>query len=136
MKNILFIGTGNSCRSQMAEGYGWEYADRRFDIRSAGTMPESISDDTINVLIEDGIDITDQTSDLLTDDMIEWADIIVSVSGPARDCCPSLPDEKEHIHWDVDNPMHEYHTAEDREAEFVRIRDEIRELVIELFDQL
>ena len=136
MKHILFICTGNSCRSQMAEGFGREYSDGRFEVRSAGTAPKGIHPETISVMIEAGIDITDQTSDLLTDDLIEWADYVITLCNSARDACPVLPPDMEHIHWDIDNPDHEYSSEEARHNEFTRIRDEIEHYMAEFFNQI
>ena len=120
----------------MAEGYGREFSDGRFGINSAGISSGVITDEAINAMIEDGIDITEHSSDEVAESSIKWADIIVTVSNSARDCCPSDDDDKVHIHWDIDNPVNEYHSVEDREAEFARVRDEIRDLVVELLEEI
>jgi arsenate reductase len=135
MKKILFVCTGNSCRSQMAEGFGHEFSDGRFEVRSAGTAPAGVNHSAIDAMIEEGIDITDQTSDLLTDDMFEWADYVITLCNSARDSCTVIPDDVEHIHWDIENPDHDYQSEEDRRIEFARVRDELKEYILEFFEE-
>jgi arsenate reductase len=136
MKNILFVCTGNSCRSQMAEGFGLEYSDGRFEIKSAGISPFGVLPMTIETMIEVGIDISEHTSDLLTSEMIQWADYVVTLCNHARDVCPAIPPDVEHLHWDIENPDRLYASEEARLIEFARVRDEIESRVLQLFEKI
>ncbi len=136
MKNILFVCTGNSCRSQMAEGFGRALADGKFEIQSAGTAPIGVLPMTVKTMKEVGIDISKHSSDLLTSKMIQWADYIVTLCNSARDNCPVIPSDKIHYHWDIENPDRFYLSEEARDRGFAFARDEIKSRVEKLFDKI
>jgi arsenate reductase len=136
MKNILFVCSGNSCRSQMAEGLGKKLADGRFNVKSAGVTPIGVHPMAIRTMAEIGIDISDQTSKMLDSKLIKWADYIVTLCNTARDNCPVIPSNKKQLHWDIKNPDRIYSSEKVREAEFAKSRNEIKGHIEKLFDEL
>ena len=136
MINILFVCTGNSCRSQMAEGFGRALSNGKFEIKSAGISPVGVLPMTIKIMNEAGIDISEHTSDLLTGEMIQWANYIITLCNSARDNCPVIPPDKIHYHWDIENPDRLYPSEDTRRIEFARIRDEIKSRVRQLFQNI
>jgi arsenate reductase len=136
MSKILFVCTGNSCRSQIAEGFGRLLSDGKHEIKSAGTSPIGILPETIATMREAAVDITHQKSKLLTKSMLEWADYVITLCGSARDACPALPPGIKHLHWEIDNPDRYYHSREAQRKEFARVRDQIKALVKEFLDRL
>jgi len=136
MINILFVCTGNSCRSQIAEGFGRALSNSKFEIKSAGTSPIGVLPMTIKTMKDVGIDISDHTSDLLTIKMIEWADYVITLCNSARDYCPVIPAGKIHYHWDIENPDRLYISEEARSIGFAKARDEIKTRVQNLFEEI
>ncbi len=134
MKNILFVCSGNSCRSQMAEAWGRELSDGRFEVNSAGVSPFGILPATIETMHEVGLDISEQSSKLLDESLIKWADYIITMCNAARDNCPVFPPEVNHIHWDTENPDRIYLAEEDRRKEFARVRDWIKNKIEKFYD--
>jgi arsenate reductase len=122
-KTIIFICTGNACRSQMAEGFakrmlpGWR-------VLSAGTIASGVHETAIKVMGEAGIDITGQYSKTLDEVPVEEIDYVVTLCGDARDRCPAFPRAVKQEHWPIDDPI--YSTGSPGEmAEFRRARDDI-----------
>jgi arsenate reductase (thioredoxin) len=136
MINILFVCTGNSCRSQIAEGFARYYSNGKFQIKSAGIFPTGIHPMAIQTMKEAGVDISEQTSDMLNPSMIEWCDYFITLCGSARDRCPTIKRKAKKFHWDIENPDILYSSDADRCREFARIRDEIKRRVEELFLQI
>ena len=134
--SILFLCTGNSCRSQMAEGYGRRFGGEKVRVVSAGIEAHGKNPRAIAVMAEDGIDISSQESTRLTDEMLADAGIVVTVCGHADESCPLLPPEKRKIHWPIDDPARATGTEEEIMAEFREVRDEIRGRVEALFDEV
>ena len=134
--NILFLCTGNSCRSQMAEGWARHLAGDRFAVQSAGIEAHGKNPRAIAVMAEVGIDISGQESTKLTDEMLQQADVLVTVCGHADEHCPVLPPGKRKIHWPLNDPA----KAKGSEAAIMRkfraTRDEVSERVVELLAEL
>ncbi len=101
-KSILFLCTGNSCRSQIAEGLGKKYLTN-FQIYSAGTVPEKVNSNAIKVMDEIGIDISNQYSKKIDNDKLNQYDFVITLCGDAKDKCPVLNTSK-HIHWSIPDP--------------------------------
>jgi arsenate reductase len=133
--NILFLCTGNSCRSQMAEGWG-RHLSGEHTFRSAGIEAHGKNPRAITVMSEAGIDISGQSSTQLTDEMLGWADLVVTVCGHADDNCPVLPAGVRKLHWPLDDPA----KAGGDEATVMQVfrdsRDEIRRRLLALLDTL
>jgi two-component system phosphate regulon sensor histidine kinase PhoR len=125
-KTILFLCTGNSCRSQMAEGFARRLAGDSYRVFSAGTAPKQIHPLTVRVMQEAGIDITQQYSKNLTNVPLGTVDQIVTLCGEADEHCPSVGSQVKRIHWPVPDPT----LAQGSEAEILEVfrgvRDEIR----------
>jgi arsenate reductase len=127
VKKIYFLCTGNSCRSQMAEGYGHKFlSDSEFEVRSAGIETHGLNPRAVKVMAEDGIDISKQTSDLIDLDYFNHADLIITLCGDAKDKCPRVPKGVEHVHWDLKDPAQAQGSEEEILAEFRNVRDIIK----------
>ena len=132
--NILFLCTGNSCRSQMAEGFARSLAAGNVEVESAGIEAHGKNPRAIAAMQEVGVDISAQESTPLTDAMLEWADLVVTVCGHADEHCPLLPPATRKLHWPLEDPARATGTDEEIRAEFRRIRGEIQERVTELME--
>ena len=129
-QRVLFLCTGNSCRSQMAEGWLRHLAGDRFESLSAGAKPAGyIHPLAIRVMQEAGIDISPQSSKHIREFLPPMGtppDLIISVCGNAEKECPLFPGRVERWHWPFDDPFHASGSDDDRLAEFRRVRDEIK----------
>lgn len=126
---ILVLCTGNSARSQMAEGLLRRAAGDRFDIFSAGTKPSFLRAEAIAVMAEIGIDISGQRSKSVDEFMGRPFRFVITVCDNARESCPIFPAETERIHWGFEDPAAVEGTLMEREAAFRRIRDQIAQRV-------
>ena len=123
---VLILCTGNSARSQMAEGLLREMAGERFDVESAGVAPSAVRGEAIQAMQEIGIDISGHNSksvDLFVDQQFDY---IITVCDNARESCPVFPGTAERIHWSFDDPAAAQGDDQSRLAAFRRVRDEIR----------
>lgn len=129
VKRVLFLCTGNSCRSQMAEGLLRNLDPQRFEALSAGAKPAGyVHPLAIRVLQELGIDVSRQQSKHIDEFLPPQGtppDLIISVCSSAEKECPLFPGDVERWHWPFDDPAHAEGTEEQRLAEFRRVRDEI-----------
>jgi arsenate reductase len=130
--NILFLCTGNSCRSQMAEGWAKWYGRPLFEIQSAGIETHGKNPRAITVMKESGIDISNQESTKVTDQMLEDADLVVTVCGHADEHCPVLPASTNKEHWPLDDPAKAKGTEEEIMNQFGASRDDIKQRVKDL----
>lgn len=126
---VLFLCTGNSCRSQMAETLLRHYGGGDFEICSAGTDPKPVHPMAIEVMQELGIDIADYRSTHLDAYGDRTFDYIITVCDRARDNCPTFPGDVERIHWGFDDPAAADGDDESRRRVFRRVRSEIAERV-------
>lgn len=134
--NILFLCTGNSCRSQMAEGWARRLAPADWTIQSAGIEAHGKNPRAIAVMAEAGVDISGQESTRVTDAMLDDADLVVTVCGHADEQCPLLPPGTRKLHWPLDDPAKATGTEEEIMAVFRASRDEIRRRVEALLAEL
>lgn len=135
MKNILFLCTGNSCRSQMAEGFGKALHSKKYNFYSAGTKKHGLNPRAVQVMKELGIDISkheSKTTDDLSDEKMNY---VITVCSDANESCPIFPGGKI-IHVGFDDPPQQTRGMSD-EAEILdiyrRVRDEIK-LMVENID--
>ncbi|RLK48850.1 arsenate reductase [Alkalispirillum mobile] len=135
-KAVLFLCTGNSCRSQMAEGYARALGGDRVTVLSAGIEAHGKNPRAIAVMAEDGVDISGQASTRLTDDMLARADVLVTVCGHADEHCPVVPGGLEKHHWPLPDPAKVRGREEEIMAEFRAVRDDIKRRVADLVDTL
>ncbi|PFK37403.1 arsenate reductase (thioredoxin) [Bacillus cereus] len=122
-KIIYFLCTGNSCRSQIAEGFGKKYLGDKWNVYSAGIEAHGVNPNAIKAMKEVGVDITGQTSDRIDLDILNNADFIVTLCGHANDVCPTTPSHVKRVHWGFDDP------AGQEWSVFQRVRDEISERI-------
>lgn len=101
---VLFLCTGNSARSQMAEGILRHLAEQRFQVFSAGTRPTTVHSNAIAVMKELGIDISRHHSKHVSECFGADFDMVVTVCDNARETCPIFPGAKRQIHWSLDDP--------------------------------
>ncbi len=134
--HILFLCTGNSCRSQMAEGWGKHLGHDLTEVESAGIEAHGKNPRAIAVMHEAGVDISGQESTRVTDDMIARADIVVTVCGHADEHCPVLPPGVKKIHWPLSDPAKATGTESEIMAVFRTTRDDIRARVTNLIATL
>ncbi len=90
-KIIYFLCTGNSCRSQMAEGFGKKYLSDEFEVYSAGIEAHGLNPKAVKAMNEVSVDITNQTSDMIDADILQKADYLITLCGDANDKCPMTP---------------------------------------------
>jgi two-component system phosphate regulon sensor histidine kinase PhoR len=132
-KTILFLCSGNSCRSQMAEGFARLFGDAAHQIFSAGTAPEEIHPMAVRVMREAGIDIASQRSKGLADVPLESVNQVITLCGEVGEQCPRFGRQVQLSHWPLPDPAAAQGSEEDRLAVFRQVRDEIRSRVRELF---
>jgi len=122
MKRVLFLCTGNSARSQMAEGFLRHMAGDRFEVFSAGVKPTAVNLLVIKVMAEIGIDISKHMSKSVMEFIDQNFDYVVTVCGNAQKTCPVFPGEHEKIHWDLEDPAASEGSEEDKLKVFRKIR--------------
>lgn len=136
MKKVLFLCTGNSCRSQMAEGLLRHLAGDRYEVYSAGVEPSRVHPMSVIVMRELGIDISKQTSDDVNQYLDTGIDIVISVCDHAAQTCPAFPGQVERIHWSTKDPFHGWDVDETKLPDYRRTRDELNARIEDfLFDQ-
>jgi len=133
--HLLFLCTGNSCRSQIAEGWARYFSHGAIDVQSAGIEAHGKNPRAIAVMHEAGVDISQQESTKLTDEMLDWADVLVTVCGHADEHCPVIPAGKQKIHWPLSDPAKASGNEEEIMAVFRASRDDIRDRVQALLEQ-
>lgn len=122
-KTIYFLCTGNSCRSQMAEGWAKKYVGDDWNVHSAGIEAHGLNPLAVKAMKEANIDISTQTSDMIDPEILNNADLVVTLCGDAADKCPMTPPHVKREHWGFDDP------AGKEWSEFQRVRDEIGERI-------
>ena len=133
---ILFLCTGNSCRSQMAEGWAKFLGGAALQAASAGIEAHGKNPRAIQAMAEAGVDISAQASTQVTDAMIAAADIVVTVCGHADEHCPVLPPATRKTHWPLDDPAKAVGTEAEIMAQFRATREEVRVRVCALLQEL
>ncbi|ATH95407.1 arsenate reductase [Bacillus glycinifermentans] len=128
-KTIYFLCTGNSCRSQMAEGFGKKYLGDEYNVFSAGIEAHGLNPNAVKAMKEAGIDISNQTSDMIDPQILNKADFVVTLCGDANDKCPMTPPHVKRDHWGFDDPAKATGTEKERWAVFKRVRDQIEERI-------
>ena len=126
-QSVLILCTGNSCRSQMAEGFLRHLAGNMFQVHSAGSHPAGfVHPRAIEVMKEIGIDISGHTSRHLKELLGHRIDTVITVCGKADQACPTFPGQVNRYHWGFDDPAHAQGAEDQILASFRRVRDQIR----------
>ncbi|MET1177325.1 arsenate reductase (thioredoxin) [Peribacillus simplex] len=128
-KTLYFLCTGNSCRSQMAEAWGKKYLGNEWQVLSAGIEAHGLNPKAVKAMNEVGLDISNQTSDIIDPDILNHADFVVTLCGDAADKCPMTPPQVKREHWGFEDPAKAEGTDEEIWAAFQRVRDEIGERI-------
>ena len=139
MEKVLFLCTGNSCRSQMAEGWAKALAGDVFEAYSAGIEKHGINPSAAWVMAESGVDITGQRSKVVEELPAQTFDLVITLCGHASENCPYFPGgaQRRHVGFD-DPPSLARGVASEEEAlgHYRRVRDEIRDFILDLRAEL
>ncbi len=137
--HILFLCTGNSCRSQMAEGWARHLKGNRFQAHSAGIETHGLNPNAVKVMAEAGVDITPQQSQHIDEFKETPLDIVITVCGHADEHCPVFSGQTKVIHHGFDDPPKLAKEAESEEealSHYRRVRDEIKAYIETLPDSI
>lgn len=124
---VLFLCTGNACRSQMAEALLRELGGEDFEVASAGTDPQPIHPLTRTVMRELGMDLAGQSPKSLERYLGEAFDFVITVCDKTRDRCPNFPGDNERIHWSFADPAQVGGAPAEQLQAFRQVRNEIRD---------
>lgn len=135
-RSVLFLCTGNSCRSQMAEGWLRHLDNARFEVASAGTQPVGLNKCAVMVMKEAGLDISHHRSKSVVELSGRRFDYVITVCDRAKETCPIFPGAISVLHWSFDDPAAAQGDEKARLTVFRRVRDEIAERVREFLKQI
>lgn len=124
---VLILCTGNSCRSQMAEGVLRHYGSDRFEVESAGSEPSKVNPIAIEVMREIGIDISRHRSKHVKEFLGRHFHCIITVCDKANETCPVFPGLSQRFHWSFPDPPHAREATEEVKDEFRKVRDMIHD---------
>ncbi len=126
-KKILVLCTGNSCRSQIAEGYLKYFAGEKAEVYSAGVETHGVNPKAIETMLEDGIDIADHTSNNIDEYQHIKFDLIITVCDNAKERCPLFSGQGKKFHHNFPDPAKAVGTEEDIKNQFRQVRQQIRQ---------
>ncbi|WP_431295177.1 arsenate reductase ArsC [Pedobacter sp. P26] len=135
MKNVLVLCTGNSCRSQLAEGYLKTFAQSKAKIYSAGIEVHGVNPRAIKVMAEDGIDISGQTSNNIEDYFDVSFDYVITVCDHAKESCPYFPTQAIKLHHNFPDPAKAAGSDEEIMVEFRNTRDLVKAYMEDFVDK-
>lgn len=124
-RRVLFLCTGNSARSQMAEGWLRHLAGDRYEVCSAGTQPVGLNPGSVEAMAEVEIDISHHRSKHVAEYATQPIDYVIMVCDRAKESCPRWSGATHLLHWSFDDPASVTESAEQRRQVFRRVRDEI-----------
>lgn len=128
-KILYFLCTGNSCRSQMAEGFAKKLLPTDWTVKSAGIEAHGLNPKAVKAMQEVQIDITMQTSDVIDSQILNQATLVVTLCGDAADKCPVTPPHVKREHWGFTDPAKATGTEEEKWAVFQEVRDAIKKRI-------
>lgn len=135
-KNTLyFLCTGNSCRSQMADGWAQKLLPEDWEVYSAGIETHGVNPNAIKAMNEVGIDISHHTSDLINPEILNKATLVVTLCGDAADKSPMTPPGVRREHWGFEDPAKATGTEEEKWAVFQQVRDAIAARIEEFVNE-
>lgn len=135
-QKVIFICTGNSCRSQMAEGFLKNIAGEVFDVYSAGSHPSKVHPNAITVMKELNIDISEHTSDNIDCYINMGINIVITVCDHANQLCPNFPEQIEKVHWSIEDPFQGWTTNKVDLNNFRITRDKIKKHINQFINNL
>lgn len=136
MLKVMFLCTGNACRSQMAEGFARAMGKGLVEAHSAGLIAAGLHPRAIAVMEELGIDIRDQASKEIDPELLRQMDLVITLCSNANEACPVMPRGVKRLHWPIRDPVGATGTEEEIMVEFRRARDEIAGLIRKFLDDL
>ena len=129
-KKVLFICTGNACRSQIAHGLLNDLASSQFEVFSAGSHPSQVHPISVAVMEEIGIDISKHTSDYIDEYLNKGINIVITVCDNAKNVCPIFPENVKLIHWSIDDPFRNWNFDINQLTNFRKTRAEIKSRIL------
>lgn len=135
-KRVLILCTGNSARSQIAEGLLRHDAGDRFEVESAGTRPGTVRPEAVAAMRELGIDISQQRSKHVDEFEGQQFDYVITVCDNAKESCPVFPASVTRLHHSFDDPAEFEGPEEERLTHFRRVRDELRSYLSEFEERI
>jgi arsenate reductase len=136
MLKIMFLCTGNSCRSQIAEGFARELGKGIVGAYSAGLNPAGLNQRAVKVMKEIGIDISQQKSKSIDQELLKTMDVVITLCDNAAESCPWTPPEIKRLHWSLKDPAKATGSEEEIMIKFRRVRDEIRDRLVEFLKSI
>ncbi|MBI3308672.1 MAG: arsenate reductase ArsC [Candidatus Melainabacteria bacterium] len=130
---VLFLCTGNSCRSQMAEGLLRHFHGTKHEAYSAGIHPSTVNPNAIKVMNEIGIDISNQRSKSVNEYLGQSFDKVITVCDNAKESCPVFPGKAQRSHWSFIDPALATGTEDEKLKVFRAVRDQIQAKITEVF---
>ena len=131
---ILFVCTGNACRSQMAEGWARHFGGEQVAVASAGIEAHGINPKAVAVMQEAGVDISTQTSQRIDPKMVSETNIVVTVCDHAKNSLPPLPESCRQYHWSLPDPAKAVGTKKQIAQQFRNVRDDLKQRVKTVID--
>lgn len=135
-KNILVLCTGNSCRSQMMEGWLRFFGKKKLEVKSAGVETHGVNPKAIHVMGEVNVDISKHTSNHIDEYVHEDFDLIITVCDSAKERCPVFPSTSEKRHHNFPDPAKATGTEEEILDQFKNVRDQIKKYANDLVSEL
>ena len=135
-QKVLFVCTGNSCRSQIAEGLLNKMAAKYFEVYSAGSHPSRVHPNAISVMKEINIDISNHTSNSVVEYLNTGIDIVITVCDNAKLACPIFPKKTMNIHWSIDEPFGGWDEDEEHLTNFRKARTELQGHIKKLLNEM
>ena len=134
-KKVLFICTGNACRSQIAHGLLNDLASSQFEVFSAGSHPSQVHPISVAVMEEIGIDISKHTSDYIDEYLNKGINIVITVCDNAKNACPTFSENVNRIHWSIDDPFKNWNFDLDQLSTFRETREEIKSRLLKFIQE-
>lgn len=126
-KLVYFLCTGNSCRSQMADGWLKALSKDRYEVKSAGLEAHGLNPRAVQVMKEAGVDISGHTSDVIDPEILNRADYVITLCGHADEHCPVISNKNVvKWHWGFDDPAKATGTEEEIMSQFREVRNAIK----------
>ncbi|MCH1638907.1 arsenate reductase (thioredoxin) [Paenibacillus timonensis] len=126
-KLVYFLCTGNSCRSQIADGFLKALGNEKYEVKSAGLEAHGLNPQAVQVMKEAGVDISTHTSDVIDPEILNKADYVITLCGHADEHCPVISNKNVvKWHWGFDDPAKATGTEEEIMSKFREVRDSIK----------
>ena len=133
---VIFICTGNSCRSQIAEGILKNEANNKFEVFSAGSHPSRLHPASVSVMKEIGIDISSQKSESINNYIDKDIDIVITVCDNANQSCPNFPKSKLKLHWNIQDPFHGWGNNNEDLHQYRITRDDLKNRIYKFLSSI